>query len=64
MKTRTVEDALRVQGRLWKTVAREFAEATKDSTNDTMIYLRARVRFLENEDRRIAQELQQKDPSP
>ena len=54
MKTK-LEDILRTQGRGWKAVAREFAEATKGSTNDTLVYLRARVRFLEEEDKKLAQ---------
>jgi hypothetical protein len=49
---------LRSRGRLWKTVALEFAEAMKGNQNDTVIYLRARVRFLEEEDRKLAEELE------
>lgn len=50
-----LEQILRTQGRLWKTVARDFADVTKDSQNDTLVYLRARVRFLEEEDKKLAQ---------
>lgn len=51
------EQILRTQGRLWKTVARDFADATKDSQNDTLVYLRARVRFLEEQDKQLAQQI-------
>lgn len=56
MKTK-LEDILRTQGREWKWVARDFADATKDSQNDTLVYLRARVRFLEEEDKKLASDL-------
>ena len=56
MKTK-LEDILRTQGRGWKSVARDFADATKDSQNDTLVYLRARVRFLEEEDKKLAGDL-------
>jgi hypothetical protein len=56
MKTK-LEDILRTQGREWKWVARGFADATKDSQNDTLVYLRARVRFLEEEDKKLASDL-------
>lgn len=56
MKTK-LEDILRTQGRVWKSVARDFADATKDSQNDTLVYLRARVRFLEEEDKKLAHDL-------
>ena len=51
------EQILRTQGRLWKTVARDFADATKDNQNDTLVYLRARVRFLEEQDKQLAQQI-------
>ena len=54
----TLEQHLRTQGKLWKTIARDFADATKDSQNDTLVYLRARLRFLEEEDKRIARKLE------
>lgn len=53
----SAEQILRTQGRLWKTVARDFADATKDSQNDTLVYLRARVRFLEEQDKQLAQQI-------
>ena len=56
MKTK-LEDILRTQGRQWKEVARDFAEATKDSLNDKLVYLRARVRFLEEQDKQLAQQI-------
>lgn len=52
-----LEDILRTQGREWKWVARDFADATKDSQNDTLVYLRARVRFLEEQDKQLAQQI-------
>ena len=52
-----LESVLRTQGREWKTVARDFAEATKDSLNDKLVYLRARVRFLEEQDKQLLKSL-------
>ena len=52
-----LEGVLRTQGREWKTVARDFAEATKDSLNDKLVYLRARVRFLEEQDKQLLKTL-------
>lgn len=59
MNINLINKHLKAQGKEWKTVARQFAEATKDNANpvERLTFLRARVRFLEAEDKRIADEI-------
>jgi hypothetical protein len=54
-------DVLRRRGRDWKMLAKEFAETSEKNEfakiDDRFVYLRARTRFLDEEDKKIVAEL-------
>jgi len=57
-------ELLRRRGRDWKMLAKEFAETSEKNEfakiDDRFVYLRARARYLEEEDKRLIDELNQR----
>ena len=60
----TLVELLRRRGREWKTLAKEFAEVSEKNEwakiDQRFVYLRARARFIEAEDKRLIDELNQR----